>query len=394
MALDDPKAELVTTPGGSQNTNLAATGATDQGGPRPTTHGTGSLLIRHADLLADAERILGGLGAKPVHAARVARSLVEANLVGHDSHGVQLLLYYEELIGKGDIAVAAEPKIVADEGNMALIDGQFAFGQVVGEAAVKLGLERVEQHGLAAVVARNASHIGRLGEYTAMVADAGNIGCLLVNFQGGDQRVVPHGGRDRRLSNNPISFAVPGPDGPIVLDIALSVIAEAKVWLAKARGASLPEGAIIDSEGRPTTDPDAFLQGGALLPLGGAAGGHKGFGLIVLVDLIVGALSGGGLCTSPDSQFSNAFVIVIIDPNVFATGRDRAPEVAAFSSYVKSARLVPGASPVMLPGEPESRARAERIAKGIPIELATRSALAELAKRVGVEPTALRALTQ
>lgn len=345
-----------------------------------------TVVVGAGDLQIYAEEILRGLGAPPAHASRVATALVAANLAGHDSHGVLLLPYYEELIAKGHISPTAKPAQLADTGSMMLLDGQFAFGQVVGEMAVELGRERARGGGLAAVVARNSSHLGRLGEYTEAIAAAGLIGCMLVNFQGGDQRVVPHGSRDRRLTNNPISLATPGPDGPIVLDMALSVVAEAKVWLAKARGVPLPEGSIVDAEGRPTTDPNAFLGGGGLLALGGAAGGYKGFGLIVLVELIVSALSGGGLCTSPDEQFSNAFVLIVIDPDTFENGRERLADVAAFSAYVKSARLVQGASEIMLPGDPERSSALTRAATGIPIENSTLAAVADVARRVGVRP--------
>lgn len=332
-------------------------------------------------LHAFASRVLHRLGAPDGHANRVGNSLVDSNLVGHDSHGVALLPYYEELIAEGDVQVSAVPEVIAETAALTLIDGHKAFGQVTGETATRLAVALARSNGVGFVSARNAAHLGRLGEYTEAIAREGLIGALLVNFQGGDQRVAPYGGIDRRLTNNPISLGAPGPDGPIVLDMALSTIAEAKVWLAHARGDSVPEGAIIDPHGEASTNPEDFDRGGALLPIAG----HKGYGLIVLVELIVGALTGGGMCSPSEPRFSNAFVLITMDPRLVSDEAEYADQVVTLATHIRSTRLAPGFSEILLPGELELKTRRTRQRGGIPIDDNTLSTLNEQAKRLRVQ---------
>jgi hydroxycarboxylate dehydrogenase B len=310
-------------------------------------------------------------------ARRVAAALVEADRSGHSSHGVRQLPYYLELIESGELVVDADPVVVDRRGGLLVLDGGRGFGQVVGERATDLALDGSATHAVSAVAARNAGHIGRLGAYTERIADAGMVGVLLVNFQGGDPIVAPVGAIERRLPNNPISIGVPG---PAVLDIALSVAAEGRVYQAHERQEPVPEGWIVDREGSPTTDPADYLAGGSLLPLGG----HKGYGLIVLVELVVGLLTLGGLSGPGDRLFSNAFVLLCLDPG--ESGREAYLEqLPAFVDWVKGARRLPGAGEVVLPGEPEARRRVAS-AEAVEIDAPTAAALAGLARAAGISP--------
>jgi uncharacterized oxidoreductase len=351
-----------------------------------STDGRG-VVIAPDDLERHLADIAAGLGAPEPVARQVAASLVSANLAGHDSHGALLLPYWAQLVERGQIRPDAAPEVLLDRGAVVALDGRFGFGPVTGHAAVDIARERARAHGVVCVVARNANHIGRLGEFTSALAESGQVSLLLVNCQGSGQLLAPFGGIERRLTNNPVSIAAPAETSPVLLDMALSVAAEAKVWLAKAREQDIPEGWIVDSDGRPTTQPDDLFAGGTLLPLGGRAGGHKGYGLIVLVDIIAGILSGGGVCR-PDApeDFSNAFALFALDVAPLCDPAVYAGELGRLRSYVTSATPAPGVEEILFPGDSEARAREARSVAGIPIEASTWSELAELARSVGVEP--------
>ena len=331
--------------------------------------------------------ILGELGAPEHNAARVAASLVESNLAGHDSHGVLLLPYYAELIERGQIRPHEVPETVLDRGGVIVLDGRFGFGQITGMAAADLAIERGRQHGLACVLARNANHVARLGEYSSAVAESGLAAILLVNCQGSGQMLAAFGGTERRLTNNPISIAAPAGTDPVVLDMALSVAAEAKVWLAKARGEPIPEGWALAADGQPTTDPEAALSYGTLLPVGGVEHGHKGYGLIVLVDILVGALSRGGVCheDSPE-DFSNALLLLALDIEPLAPREAYEADVESLRSYVKSGPRLDSVDEILFPGEFEATTARRRRAEGIRIEDSTWTSLLDIARSAGVAP--------
>ena len=340
--------------------------------------------VAPAALEAYTAAILVGLGARAADASRVATALVDADRVGHRSHGVRQLPYYAGQIARGEIVLDAEPEIVSDQGRFVVVDGRRGFGHVVADVTARLAADRAAEHRVAVVAVRNANHVGRLGEYTELAAGRGQIALLLANFQGSSQQLAPFGGIDRRLTNNPVSVAVPGPDHPIALDMALSVVAESRIFHAAERGEPVPEGWILDGDGHPTTRPEDYLAGGTLVPVGGATGGYKGYGLIVVVELIVAMLSGGGLCGPGDAPFSNAYVLVCIDPG---PEHLRQAEVAEFVAWVKSSRLAPGSSEIVLPGELEARRRTAA-ADAVTLDEVTVEALADLARSAGVEPAA------
>ena len=319
-------------------------------------------------------QLLRAHGTDAAKADRVSAALVEADRCGHSSHGVRQLPYYVDQIGRGELVVDADPVAVERRGGLTVVDGQRGFGQLVGEHATGLALDAAATHAVGAVAARNAGHIGRLGPYTQRIAEAGMVGILLVNFQGGDQLLAPFGARERRLGNNPVSIGVPG---PVVLDIALSVASEGRVHQAHERGETLPHGWILDAEGTPSSHPADYLAGGSLLPVGG----HKGYGLIVLVEMVVGLLTLGGMSGPGDRSFSNAFVLVCLDP-----GDERRAEylrqLPVFADWVKSARRLPGTDEILLPGELEERRRAA--ADVVRLDAPTSAACVELAQRAGM----------
>lgn len=320
------------------------------------------------------------LGARPADARRVAAALVDADLCGHSSHGVRQLPYYAAQVHRCEIDVRAEIETVFDAGALTVLDGHRGFGHVIAREVAELAAARARRHRVAAVAVRDANHIGRLGEYTEMLAGQGLAGILLVTAQGADQQIAPSGGIDRRLTNNPLSLAVPGPEYPIVLDMALSEAAESRVLHAAELGAEVPAGWVLDAVGRPSTDPQDYLRGGSLLPVGAAGGSHKGYSLIVLLELIVGLLAAVPFCGPTLPPFSNAFVLIAIE--LAGLAADRGSEIDELIAWVKSARRR-GENEILIPGELEARRRREA-AGTVALDSVTVTQLDELAEQLGV----------
>jgi uncharacterized oxidoreductase len=252
---------------------------------------------------------------------------------------------------------------------------------------MNLAIEKASKSSVAAVTLRNSYHSGRLGAYSQMAADAGMIGIVMVNAGGGGQSVAPFGGIDRRLATNPLSIAAPstGAFDP-VLDIATSMAPEGKVRDYLRRGALLPEGWLIDSQGQPSRDPAAFYasDSGSLLPCGGSAG-HKGFGLGFMVDILAGSLSGAGVCGPERTPAYDGVLFIAIDVAQFGSACMFGERVEKLVGYVKTSRTLPGVSEVFAPGELEARELESRKRHGVPLDDVTWRELESLAERYGVE---------
>jgi uncharacterized oxidoreductase len=339
--------------------------------------------IPHDRLRALAAAVFAGAGCDAGEAGRVADHLVDANLCGHDSHGVIRVPSYVRWLREGKVLAGRGVRVVADAGAVAVLDGQFGLGQTVGAQAVGLGVEMSARHGAAVVALRNAGHLGRIGAYAEQAARAGKVSLHFVNTTGAGILAAPFGGTERRLSANPIAAGVPVPGGePIVLDISTCAIAEGKVRVALHAGQRVPEGCLIDAAGRPTTDPrDLYADPpGAILPIAG----HKGYGLAVVAEVLAGALTGGG-CSDPVNagRLVNGMLTVVFDPAVFGPESAFADEVARLAAWVKSAATVAGGE-VLMPGDIEARARARRLKDGIEIAETTWAEFVATAADVGV----------
>ncbi len=300
------------------------------------------------------------LGASDEEVMRLQDHLVGSNLRGHDSHGVRMCPTYVELWRKGDIVFGAELEVVRESPAHAVLDAHKGLGQRMAWHAAQLAIEKAGAGALAAVTLRNCSHIGRLGEYAEQIAAAGLIGFVTVNGQGGAQLVAPWGGLERRLSVNPFAWGIPAPERPIMVDISPTVVAGGKVNVKQLRDESLPVGWVIDSEGRDTTDAADF-DAGSLLPVGG----HKGFALGIVMDVLAGALSGGGTSQADPPDWGNATLILAINPAAFVDPQDFETEVSDLLAYIRSSRVRPGFSEILIPGEPEAREMERRLREGI-----------------------------
>jgi uncharacterized oxidoreductase len=320
-----------------------------------------------------AREIFERAGAPSDHAACVAAHLVEANLTGHDSHGVLRIPQYVEQIEAGRLDPRASMQVVQQSGTCAVIDGQGGFGQVIARGAMQLAIELARTNGIGAVSVRNCSHTGRIGLYTRMAAEVGMVGIAVVNTGGGGQTVAPFGGTARRLSTNPISIAAPRAKGPpILLDMATSVAPEGKVRARYQANKSLPDGWLIDAEGRPSTNAADFYHDpvGALLPLGGPVG-YKGFGLAFMIDILAGGLSGAGCCEKFAPPLSDAMFAIAVDIGRFLPQAELERRIEGLAAYVKSSPTAGGYEEVFVPGEVEELARVRRLAEGILVEQGT-----------------------
>ncbi|MEZ5854853.1 MAG: malate/lactate/ureidoglycolate dehydrogenase [Hyphomicrobiaceae bacterium] len=344
------------------------------------------IIMTAPKLTAAIEAIVAAGGSNEREAKMVATTLVEANLKGHDSHGVGMIPRYIQSLKDGGLAVNQAPKIVLDTGPIVRMDGQAGYGQVIGHDAMNIAIERAKTHGLCAAGLFHAHHIGRIGGWAEMAVAAGLVSMHFVNVVS-RPIVAAWGGGDARFGTNPICIGVPrkGTD-PIILDFATSRIAQGKTRVAHNRGKPLEPGTIIDNEGRPTTDPRSTVVPpfGAILTFGE----HKGYGLAMIAELLGGALTGGDTMRKPyDGTLTgvyNGMMTVLIDPERLGTSEHFQHEIDAFTNWVTSGPKAQGFDKVRLAGEPERESKAKRLKEGIPVDQTTWGDILAAAEKVGM----------
>ena len=328
------------------------------------------------------QSIFEAVDTPPDVARQVSDSLVTNNLMGHDSHGVIRIPSYLRKISERQIIPQAQPQVIRETPTTALLDGHWAFGQVVAGRGMEIAIAKAREHNIAAVGMFHCPHIGRVGEYPAMAAEQGMIGIAVCNSGPPGGIVAPFGGRKPFFSTNPLALAVPaGERPPLLLDFATSVVAEGKVRVARNRGKQIPEGWIMDSEGNASTDPHDLYQGGALLPFGA----HKGYGLALFVDILGGILTGTGCTAMPDYDGGNGTFMIAIDIQSFHPLAKFKASVDHFIAAVKKVPLAPGVEEILVPGEIEYRTQVQRKREGILVEEVTWSEIVQAAQELGVE---------
>jgi uncharacterized oxidoreductase len=342
--------------------------------------------IAAAPLQGLVQEVFERSGSVPGEARAVADHLIEANLMGHDSHGVIRVAPYIDLLRSGKWRANRHAKIVKDAGAIVVVDGGQGLGQVIAKEAIDLGIARAQAHGVAVVGVRNSGHMGRIGAWAEQAAEAGMVSLHFVNTTGFGIQVAPFGGSDRRLSVNPIALGAPRPgQEPLIHDMSTGAIAAGKVRVARNKRELLPEGAIIDNRGRPTRDPEALFTDppGALT----TTGGHKGSGLALFVEVLAGALTGGG-SGHPDNPSAdrpiNGLLSILIDPERMAGSEALAADLERLTAYVTASPPAVAGGKVLLPGEIERRTRAGRLAHGIPLDPNTLDQLRDAARAVGL----------
>ena len=343
--------------------------------------------------------IFAAAGCAREEAERIGRYLLSANLAGHDSHGVIRTPRYVQWLQEGKV-LAGQTLTVVNAGPVhATVDGNWGFGQTIGPLAVDLGIARAREAGVAVIALRHSGHLGRIGDWAERAAEAGLASIHFVNVEGGEL-VAPFGGVDRRFSTNPVCIGIPGDESApmLLLDMATSLVAEGKVLVASNGGKKVPRGALVRPDGRFTDDPAALY--GTLVPsaprdpaMGEGAlvafGLHKGSGLAFMCEMLAGVLTGGGtsgpIPGGKRGRISNGMLSIYLDPRKFA-GADFHARARAYAAYVKASRPVAPGTEVLVPGEPEARMRAERLAGGVPLQAQTWAAICATARGLGVAP--------
>lgn len=329
-----------------------------------------------------ARDIFAAAGTPEDIAAGVAESLVTTNLMGHDSHGVLRVKQYVSMIRRGMIKPGERPRVRKRVGAVAMVTLAYGFGQIGARYAAEMAIEMAREHGIAAVSLGQTTHVGRLGEWTGMIAAGGMIG---IGFAGGGFSqgfVAPYGGRERLFSTNPMSFAVPcGDEETLLLDFATSGVAHGKVMLAQSEGAPVPQGMMLDKARRPTTEAADLDAGGVLLPMGL----HKGSGLSLMMEIIPNLLAGDRPMSSPEFHYGNPMLLLALRPEAFDEATDFAVHVEALKTRVKAVKPAAGFKEVLVPGEPEARSYRERAKKGIPLPDRVWADLCGLADELGVK---------
>lgn len=341
--------------------------------------------VRAEQLQRIGEALLRKAGASAEEAATVAKGCVNANLAGHDSHGIILVPTYIDRIKRNHIVPGAPFTVVKESATTTVIDGNWGFGFVVNQRAMRLTIDKARSQNVAATTVFRQSHVGRLAAYPLMAAAEGMIGLATADSGRSPKVVAPFGGREARLGTNPISIAVPSDlDAPLYLDMATSAVAHGKVSLAASRGKPIPEGWVIDKDGRQTTDPAALLKnGGALLPLG-ATEGYKGSGLAAIVEILCGLLTGLGFGVEPTGRHNDGCFLAVFKVDAFRPLAEFKKEVAEFARYLKATPLAEGSTGIYYPGEIEHVREQERRRDGIEIEDATWNRLRALAEEYGI----------
>jgi uncharacterized oxidoreductase len=345
------------------------------------------MLIEEMPLRGVVAEILRCGGSEKAEAELVGKHLVDANLAGHDSHGVGMIPKYVEDLQADLVKPNMRPSLVKDDGAVMIFDGRRGYGRPVAEEAMAAGLERCRETGVVLLALRRSHHLGRIGAYGEQSIAAGLVSVHFVNVVDHVPLVAPFGGRDARFSTNPICIAMPGTGStePVVLDMATSRVAFGKVRVAYNAGKRMPAGSLIDADGEPTDDPKAMFTEprGAMLTMGE----HKGYGLALMCDLLGGILTGGGTMQPETPRLGgilNNMLTVIIDPGRLVDGEWLAAELDAVIEFVKASRPAKSRGSVLVAGDPERLMRHERQRDGIPIDDTTWEEIIEAAERVGL----------
>lgn len=341
-----------------------------------------------AALTEFSTRLLAAGGVGDDEAALVARSLVEANLRGHDSHGVMRIPYYLADVRQGNVHPGADFTIINETPTLVAADGHWGFGQTQAQRLTRRAIAKAHQSGMCVGTLIHSAHVGRLGEYCEMAAAEGLVSMVMVNTHGVARRVAPVGGRAPRLGTNPLAIGVPHGDEPLILDFGTSATAEGKVRVKRIAGEKCPDGWLLDSDGHPTNDPNALYADppGTIRPMGGDQA-YKGFGLALMVEIFAGALS-GGLCIRevPPNQNGNCVFLQVLNPAQLGGADHVASEVRGLVGFIRDCPRCEGVDEILLPGDPERRVYHRRSIEGIPLDAGNWQELVKLAAELAVEP--------
>jgi LDH2 family malate/lactate/ureidoglycolate dehydrogenase len=348
-----------------------------------TTGTTSAGIVSAESLVGLGTEVLVALGVPEPDARLVSDSLVTADLWGHASHGMLRLGWYAARLRSGVMNPVTQTATVLDLGALAVLDGRDGIGQVITDQACTDATRRAREHGVGVVAVRNSNHFGTAAYWTRRMAEAGFVGILTTN---GSPAMAPWGGTEKTVGANPWSIATPGGSHPpVVLDIANTAVARGKIYAALQRGEEIPVGWAIDRDGRPTTDPSAAIDG-ILLPVGG----HKGYGISFMMDVLSGVLTGSSYATDvvgpyvPDQPSGCGHLVIALDIDAMLGAELFAARIDDLIESTKAVPLAAGATEIFYPGEPESRAEAAGRRSGVSLPAKTIDELRALAADCGV----------
>ena len=344
-------------------------------------------------LRACMERIFEKEGFSSEDARAIADVLMQADLFGIESHGAQRLIYYHRNIRSGSVNVSAKPEVLRETPVSALIDGHFGMGALVAQFAMRMAIEKAKQSGVGMAVVRNSSHYGIAGYYTLMAEREGLAAFSMTNT---GPIMVPTFGREMMLGTNPMAFCMPADPVPFWFDASTTVVTLGKVEVCQKRGRPMPQGWTIGPDGAPCTDASrmnaSILAGerGGILPLGGEGethGGHKGYGLGIMVEALTGVLAQG--MTSPQMCGAHGdhtcHFLLAFDPAMFGDPADIRARMSAYLAALRASEKMPGCARIYTPGEKAFEAMARRLREGVPVEENTLAEVRQIAGELGVE---------
>ncbi|GEA17447.1 MAG: hypothetical protein PWR22_330 [Moorella sp. (in: firmicutes)] len=345
----------------------------------------GSVRVDAEQLRLFAEEVMMAAGCGEYDAKVVSDLMLDASLRGVDSHGISRLGIYSERIAKGLVDGVTKIRIERETSISALVDGGNGSGGVIALKAMELAMHKAKENGIGVVGVKNSNHCGTLAYYTAKAADEGLIGFAMTNAP---TTMVPWGARKPWFGTNPFSYAFPvAGDDPIVFDMATSIVARGKIILAHKNKKPIPEGWALDPDGQPTTDPAAALAG-MVLPMSGP----KGSGLALMVEFLSGIITGasfgphvGPLYDNPHGKQDVGHFFLAMRPSLFIDLELYNARIKQAIAEIKALPPASGFDEVMLPGEPERRKKAERLANGIPLSLEVFEELKRIGAHYGVK---------
>lgn len=349
--------------------------------------------IQSDHLHAVARAIFAKAGSKERECQLLADHLVEANLKGHDSHGVGMIPAYIESLMAGELKLNANLKTVTDSESLLVVDGGIGLGQTMAHDAIDLGIARAKQKGSAIVALRNSHHIGRIGHWAEQCAKENLISIHFVNVIA-NPVVAPFGGAAARLVTNPISIGIPRKNhNAVIVDFATSRLAHGKVRVAYNKGEDVPPGTLIDANGNPTNNSGVLFNEplGALLPFGE----HKGWTLAFACEALAGALTGGLAMKGPvtNKAIINNMFSIIVSADALGTTSTYLSELEDFVNWAQMPP--PGKqSHVLLPGDPEQQKKSDRLKHGIPVDPASWQQIVTAASRVGMDEVEIRQIAK
>lgn len=330
-------------------------------------------------------RVLEKVGMPPGEAAIMAQCLTEADLRGHETHGMSRLGMYLERVKRGVMKPDPEIRVVQDGGAVTVLDGDHGFGQVVAALAMDMAASKAAETGVGVVAVRNSGHAGALGILAERVVSRRKIGIIFTNTS---PIMAPWGGREPELGNNPFAIAVPREGGdPVILDMALSVTARGNIILASREGGAIPEGWAIDRGGRPVTDAREALLG-TVLPIAG----HKGYALALMIEILAGVLTGASFGRNVASLMPPDFskplgmghLVMVLDVEKFIPWDEFQQRLSQFLNQIKESPPGDGGSEIIIPGEKSAQKRSRRLKEGCVINESTRRELIRIGEEYGI----------